>query len=147
MKDKQKFFGIVLLVLMVLGMGYGIWKVNFAPKSPAPAPDPAPVEVTDPAADPVQEPEPITTDDPNAVPVTEPDPQPEPPQEQPAAPVQGGSENSGEEPSPVPDGYVYVPGFGYMPPPGSGGGGGELPDIPGSTLPEGVDPNGHTGSF
>ena len=131
MKDKQKFFGIVLLVLMVLGMGYGIWKVNFAPKPPAPAPDPAPVEATDPAVDPdpVQEPEPITTDDPNA------------------APVQGGSENSGEEPSPVPDGYVYVPGFGYMPPPGSGGGGGELPDIPGSTLPEGVDPNGHTGSF
>lgn len=147
MKDKQKFFGIVLLVLMVLGMGYGIWKVNFAPKSPAPAPDPAPVEVTDPAADPVQEPEPITTDDPNAVPVTEPDPQPEPPQEQPAAPVQGGSEGGDGEQSTVPDGYVYVPGFGYMPPPGSGGGGGELPDIPGSTLPEGVDPNGHTGSF
>ncbi len=125
MKDKQKFFGIVLLVLMVLGLGYGIWKVHFAPEPVAP--DPTPVEVTDPAADPdpVQEPEPITTDDPNAVPVTEPDPQPEPPQEQPAAPVQGGSENSGEEPSPVPDGYVYVPGFGYMPPPGSGGGGGE----------------------
>ena len=68
MKDKQKFFGIVLLVLMVLGMGYGIWKVNFAPKPPAPPPDPAPVEATDPAVDPdpVQEPEPITTDDPNA---------------------------------------------------------------------------------
>lgn len=42
MKDKQKFFGIVLLVLLVLGMGYGIWKVNFAPKPPASAPDPAP---------------------------------------------------------------------------------------------------------
>lgn len=127
MKDKQKFFGIVLLVLMVLGMGYGIWKVNFASKPPAPAPDPAPVEVTDPAVDPdpVQEPEPITTDDPNAVPVTEPDPQPEPPQEQPAAPVQGGSEGGDGEQSTVPDGYVYVPGFGYMPPPGSGGGGGE----------------------
>lgn len=124
MKDKQKFFGIVLLVLMVLGLGYGIWKVHFAPEPVAP--DPTPVEATDPAVDPdpVQEPEPITTDDPNAVPVTEPDPQPEPPQEQPAAPVQGGSENSGEEPSPVPEGYINVPGFGYMPPPGSGGGGG-----------------------
>ena len=135
MKDKQKLFGIVLLVLMVLGTGYGIWKVNFAPQPPAPAPDPAPVEVTDPAADPVPEPEPITTDDPNAVPVTEPDPQPEPPQEQPAAPVQGGSENGGEEPSPVPEGYINVPGFGYMPPPGSGGGGGEQETIYGDLMP------------
>ena len=148
MKDKQKLFGIVLLVLMVLGTGYGIWKVNFAPKPPAPASDPAPVEVTDPAADPVQEPEPITTDDPNAVPVTEPDPQPEPPQEQPAAPVQGGSENGGEEQAPADPWNGGIPGFDadeiIRHPKGSGG---EQPNPSGSTLPEGVDPNGHTGSF
>ena len=149
MKDKQKFFGIVLLVLMVLGLGYGIWKVHFAPEPVAP--DPTPVEATDPAVDPdpVQEPEPITTDDPNAVPVTEPDPEPEPPQEQPAAqPAQSGSEGGNQEQPPADPWNGGIPGFDadeiIRHPKDSGG---EQPNPSGSTLPEGVDPNGHTGSF
>lgn len=130
MKDKQKFFGILLLVVMILAVGFGIWKVNFAPK-PMPAHTPAP-EVVDPAPDlqPLPDPEPTPEPiDPNEVPVTEldpepiPAPEPEPPKEQ--LPPPDASNSGSNEQSSVPDGYVYVPGFGYLPPPSAEGGGEE----------------------